>query len=464
MSTKGNDTFGDDFEKELAAKPSVEAKPKIDGGKVQLPPQKIITLRAENVKRLTVVDITPGNGVIRITGNNGAGKSSVLDAISMALQGKGQALTRPVREGKDKAYVLLETNDLNIKRVWTQKGESGYLEVTGKDGTEVTSPQRLLDRLVSKVAIDPLAFIGLSSKEQAEQLMKLFPPADPESGEVFNLGENRKMIELAMDTRKEKAAVLKSKQADYARLKDVPNDDVQPVDVKAMNAQLRDLRNKQGTHLVLLTRHQTTRDEIARLEKQLSEARALLVETTSALRNTPDPTAEIDLLQKQIEDASEINAKAAKIAEKKSVLEAGRSAKKEFEDAEARITALRAKRVAAFKSIEYPLEGLSINDDGDLLYNGLPIDQCCTSEQIKIGIALGSAASPGMRIAFIKDGSLLDDDSMAKVAELAEAFNMQIIVERVADNDPTAIHIVEGSNVGATDADGKPGKKDEVFG
>lgn len=46
----------------------------------------------------------------------------------------------------------------------------------------------------------------------------------------------------------------------------------------------------------------------------------------------------------------------------------------------------------------------------------------------------------------IENGSLLDDDSMAKLREIAEAHDYQIWVERVSEHaEPGAIHIVDGS-------------------
>ena len=42
---------------------------------------KIVQLTAENVKRLTAVSIAPDGNLVQITGRNGQGKASVLDAI-----------------------------------------------------------------------------------------------------------------------------------------------------------------------------------------------------------------------------------------------------------------------------------------------------------------------------------------------------------------------------------------------
>ena len=42
---------------------------------------KIVSLKAENVKKLKVVEIKPDGSIVLVTGANGSGKSSVLDSI-----------------------------------------------------------------------------------------------------------------------------------------------------------------------------------------------------------------------------------------------------------------------------------------------------------------------------------------------------------------------------------------------
>ena len=61
---------------------------------------KIINLKAENVKRIEAVDITPTDHLVEITGKNGAGKTSVLDAIWWALAGAASHQPEPIRKGQ----------------------------------------------------------------------------------------------------------------------------------------------------------------------------------------------------------------------------------------------------------------------------------------------------------------------------------------------------------------------------
>ena len=56
---------------------------------------KIIALQAENLKRLVAVDIRPDGNLVQITGKNGAGKTSVLDAIWWCLAGTSHIQAAP---------------------------------------------------------------------------------------------------------------------------------------------------------------------------------------------------------------------------------------------------------------------------------------------------------------------------------------------------------------------------------
>lgn len=57
---------------------------------------RIVRLTAENIKKLRAVEIVPSGNVVQITGPNGSGKTSVLDAIYYALAGAGAHPSRPV--------------------------------------------------------------------------------------------------------------------------------------------------------------------------------------------------------------------------------------------------------------------------------------------------------------------------------------------------------------------------------
>ena len=67
---------------------------------------KIIKLTAENFMRLVAVEISPQGNAIMITGKNGAGKSSVMEAIKALFQGKKYHPDKPIRDGADHAEII----------------------------------------------------------------------------------------------------------------------------------------------------------------------------------------------------------------------------------------------------------------------------------------------------------------------------------------------------------------------
>ena len=54
------------------------------------------------------------------------------------------------------------------------------------------------------------------------------------------------------------------------------------------------------------------------------------------------------------------------------------------------------------------------------------------------------ALKPDLRVLLIRDGSLLDEDSLRMVAEMADRADAQVWVERVGDADEGAIIIEDG--------------------
>ena len=77
---------------------------------------RVINLTVENVKRIKAVEITPKEDVILISGKNGAGKSSLIDAMWWALGGSKTVQKKPIREGEAKAKTVLDLGDYIVTR------------------------------------------------------------------------------------------------------------------------------------------------------------------------------------------------------------------------------------------------------------------------------------------------------------------------------------------------------------
>src|SRR5208282_980040 len=100
---------------------------------------KIVKLTAENVKRLSAVEIIPGEKtIVEVAGPNSSGKSSVLDAIFYALAGASGHPSQPIRKGAKSASVVLDLGELIVTRKFTAGGTT--LVVESKDRLKHPTP------------------------------------------------------------------------------------------------------------------------------------------------------------------------------------------------------------------------------------------------------------------------------------------------------------------------------------
>jgi energy-coupling factor transporter ATP-binding protein EcfA2 len=107
----------------------------------------------------------------------------------------------------------------------------------------------------------------------------------------------------------------------------------------------------------------------------------------------------------------------------------------------ASIQAAETERAQAMAAASWPVPGLSLSDDGELLYGGVPYAQASHAERMRVSVSVAYAL--GAPLVVVEEGSALDDDALAMLSELAEASGKQIVIERVGTRDPGAI-IIEG--------------------
>jgi hypothetical protein len=59
-------------------------------------------------------------------------------------------------------------------------------------------------------------------------------------------------------------------------------------------------------------------------------------------------------------------------------------------------------------------------------------------------MAVALASKPRLRVVLIRDGSLLDDESMELLRKFADDNDIQVWIERVGSNDADALIIEDG--------------------
>lgn len=123
---------------------------------------KITRIRIKNLYGITEYE---GDGKdIELDGTNGAGKTSVIDAIRFALTNKSDR-KYIVRNGETEGEILIETdNGLRINRK-ARTNQADYKSVK-QNGREVGSPESFLKDIFSPLQLSPVEFMEKSEKEQ----------------------------------------------------------------------------------------------------------------------------------------------------------------------------------------------------------------------------------------------------------------------------------------------------------
>jgi DNA repair ATPase RecN len=411
----------------------------------------LIELRAENFKRLHAVELKLNdNGNVIIAGRNAQGKSSVLDAIVAALCGKSSIDQVPVRVGEDEATIeaMVSTEPpLRIRRVIKPDGKTTLTitQMTGEIESKVSKPQQTLDALVGKVAFDPLAFTRMRPNEQMTLLKGLVGVSTDEIDTAIEQAlEQRKLVNRDIDQLKGQLdGMHEYKSCEPVDVADLMRE-IDEVNIK--NDRLRQDENRQSQ---IEEDVYDTKNEIAELEGRIDALRSALHEKEAAYIAVTKEIGsreyiDTEPIREQINQAGEINRQVQTNREREQVSSKLRNAKREAETYTKSITDLRSRRLALMDSASWPVGGLGFGAGG-VTFNGLPFSQCSSAEQLKISTAIGLSQNPTIRLMLIRDGSLLDDDSLAMLHTLAIEHDAQIIVERVGTGQPGEIVIEDGS-------------------
>jgi DNA repair exonuclease SbcCD ATPase subunit len=401
---------------------------------------KIIELKAQNIKRIKAVEIRPKDNVVVISGKNDQGKTSVLDSIWYALAGKDSLKNTPVpiRKGEKTAETTLTLDDFVVKRKWTDNDKT-YLEVTSKDGAVFKSPQQLIDSFVGKLAFDPLEFSQMKEKEQRELLLGLIDLD-------INLDHVDTKIGVLYDHRRQKGQEVKLLQGQREDSEEgLPDELISIAELQEEYEKALSYNNNiDSIHARLIDYQHLLID----YEKQLEEIQKQIENTKINIKNYEKYLADkvkvdTDPIKQNINNAESINERIRARERNKEADKKLQQAQAEYDEFTKQIYALADSKKQALNKAKMPIKGLGINDTG-VTYKGIPFGQLSSSEQLKVSMAIAVSFNPKLKVVLIRDGSLLDDDNMKIISEMAKGQDLQIWVERVNDQSGMAFVIEDG--------------------
>ena len=423
-------------------------------------PLTILGLEAENVKRLKAIMIHPAAvGVVKICGQNAAGKSSVLDAIEAALSSKRAEPEVPIRTGETSAKVVLDLGEFRVVRSWTDKGS--YLSVHRQDG-KLAKPRDFLDRLIGTgLGFDPLAFATQKPATQVVALLDLLKlPEDPRKLDAQKAQFYAQRTEVNRE--------IKSLQAQCVGLPD-PNAEVprELVSVEALLAEHAASTKVKAANDAVRTQRAELQRSAEQLEEQIAEVvrelnglrltqreiQEQLIEVDESVKTLQDP--ELAGIMDTIRSAESVNAIVRQVQRHDELCEQILGKEMESTGLTSQIESLDARKLQVLSEAPFPVPGLGfaeIQGEYRVTFNGIPLAECASSERLRVGMAIAMATNPTVRVILIREGSLLDKDSLAAVEAMAKEGLYQIWVEIVGEDGADAFVIQDGGLLKPTES------------
>lgn len=388
-------------------------------------------LTIENFLRVSVVNITPDGNVIYITGDNGEGKTSVLNAIWVALSNpRYSEIPKPIKEGEERAIITLDLNKYLITRTFTVKDgkTKTALKVEGAEGAQFLSPQKLLDQLIGALTFDPLEFIAMKGKDQVEMLLKLA------GGEI-----DLEALDVARENAYTQRTAIKQSVSTLSAARGGEPARVVKIDISEIQKQMEvstDLRRD-------IKEQEEKKNRIAERLSQLMKGQEAIVSYLAKAKNTISAYKSYDELKAKIDEAVENNTKCGDWDKWNQAGDDIVTYSNKANEYTNKINEIDKKKKDAIAALEFPYPGLSFGEDG-VVFKNIPLKQASKAEQIRVSLAIAMALNPKLRVIRIEDGSLLDEKNLKLIHELAVEKDYQVWIERVTGAGEGGILIEDG--------------------
>ncbi len=437
----------------------------------------LVGIEVENYRRLTAAEIklVPSKGLVRVTGANAEGKTSLLKAIAGALGGQGEVHMDSLHEGAENGRVTLHlSNGYTVERRLSEANPKGTLVVTGPD--EGTHKQGKLNGWLGDRSFDPLAFLSLEPARQREVLFSIGTDPDLSANLDEARGEYQHTYELRTPviSRRRHLNALEEPEGERPELVDTSEEMRRLGELQAQERTLgdskravRDVQDRVSRSEEVLLERTTA---VEALKEQLRAAEELVTkseEWVQQLRDEgerldrtdyelPNPAAEMDGVKARLEAASEIQTAIEPWTRWDEAQDELKALKEEESKLTDQIGALKRREADLLVKAGIPIEGLSFGEDGEPLLNGRAIALASGRERMDLAVDVAFAADPDLGICLLDEGNELDLESLERLHDRAVAKGFQLWVCRIGLESRGEIVVEDGIAMDATALEEQP--------
>lgn len=131
---------------------------------------RISKLKVENLYGIEQLELDGKS--VELSGSNGMGKSSVLDAIRLALTNNSKRKCI-VKNGKNEGRIFVQFDDGTTIDRKKRTDKSDYKSIKDEKGNDINSPENFLKEIFTPLQLEPVEFLNMSEREQNRLLLNL---------------------------------------------------------------------------------------------------------------------------------------------------------------------------------------------------------------------------------------------------------------------------------------------------
>lgn len=406
--------------------------------------------------------------VAMIQGANGAGKTSILDAIRSVFEGGSDP--SQIRRGADYAEIEIELSTGHIAKK-TIRPNKYELVVNSPDGGVIKAGKTWLDSLAPALSFDPIGFLNAEPKKRADWLLSKMPlvfapeevaEACKQPGIVRGTVGLEKINELRTGKYDERTTVNRRAEelagAIQTMRRSLPPEADTPIDwgkqrdeLAARYSEIRGEIEAATAKITLVAesekvgKREEINQKIAELKTELAsyiaevdtEAAKVLAAATAELTNEQAAIAEqLGTAKANADAAMRAKGQLEAIEQSKSIQKGHITEAMRLTDAIERLDALKHKKLK-----EVPIPGFDMTFDKNkpvITIDGIPLDRLNRQQQLVVAMQAVTQASGKLPLVLCECAEM-DDRHMAELAEGMKDAGFQLIVARWDNDGPLSV-------------------------